>query len=93
MAVMENIALLEKQVKDLQDKQKALKAELEKAMDEYNIQSIDNEFVKITRVEASESKTIDLNKLQEKEPDLYNELLEDYPKITKRKAYVKITVK
>lgn len=47
MAVMENIALLEKQVKDLQDKQKALKADLEKAMDEYDIKSIDNDYLKI----------------------------------------------
>jgi len=93
MAVMAELSAIEQQRKIIEKKAKEIKAELEKAMDEYNIQSIDNEFVKITRVEASESKTIDLNKLQEKEPDLYNELLEDYPKITKRKAYVKITVK
>ncbi|MEK4174714.1 hypothetical protein NST97_01675 [Aeribacillus sp. FSL K6-1305] len=93
MAVMENIALLEKQVKDLQDKQKALKADLEKAMDEYDIKSIDNDYLKITRVAASSSTSIDLKKLQEKEPALYDELLEDYPKVTTRKAYVKITVK
>ncbi|MDR9794055.1 hypothetical protein Q8A72_13990 [Aeribacillus pallidus] len=93
MAVMENIALLEKQVKDLQNKQKALKADLEKAMDEYDIKSIDNDYLKITRVAASSSTSIDLKKLQEKEPALYDELLEDYPKVTTRKAYVKITVK
>lgn len=90
---MKNIALLEKQVKDLQNKQKTLKADLEKAMDEYNIKSIDNEYLKITRVAESTSTSIDLKALQKKEPALYGELLEDYPKVTTRKAYVKITVK
>lgn len=93
MMVMANIASLEKQVKKLQDRQKSLKEELEKAMDEYNIQSIDNEYVKITRIEASETVSIDLKELQKKEPELYDELLKDYPKVTKRKAYVRITVK
>jgi predicted phage-related endonuclease len=93
LAVMANIALLEKQVKEMQEKQKALKADLEKAMDEYDIKSIDNDYLKITRVAASSSTSIDLKKLQEKEPGLYGELLEDYPKVTTRKAYVKFTVK
>lgn len=93
MAVMANIALLDKQVKEMQEQQKALKADLEKAMNEYEIKSIDNEYLKITRVEESTSTSIDLKALQKKEPALYGELLEDYPKITKRKAYVKITVK
>jgi len=93
MAVMANIALLEKQVKEITEKQKSLKAELEAAMDEYNIKSIDNEYLKITRVAESTSTSIDLKALQKKEQALYRELLEDYPKVTVRKAYVKITVK
>nr|WP_235962399.1 hypothetical protein [Heyndrickxia coagulans] len=90
---MANIALLEKQVKEMQEQQKALKAKLEGAMDEHGIKSIDNEYLKITRVAASTSKSIDLKKLQEKEPKLYGELLEDYPKVSNRKAYVQIKVK
>lgn len=93
MAVMANIALLEKQVKEMQEQQKALKAKLEGAMDEHGIKSIDNEYLKITRVAASTFKSIDLKKLQEKEPKLYGELLEDYPKVSNRKAYVQIKVK
>lgn len=93
MAVMANIALLEKQVKEMQEKQKALKADLESAMNEYEIKSIDNEYLKITRVEESTSTSIDLKALQKKEPALYGELLEDYPKVTVKKAHVRITVK
>lgn len=93
MAVMANIALLDKQVKEMQEQQKSLKADLEAAMDEYDIKSIDNEFLKITRVAASSSTSIDLKTLQKKEPALYGELLEDYPKVTNKKAYVMFKVK
>lgn len=93
MAVMANIALLEKQVKEMQEKQKALKADLESAMNEFGIKSIDNDYLKIIRVEESTSTSIDLKALQKKEPKLYGELLEDYPKTTVKKAHVRITVK
>lgn len=93
MAVMANIALLEKQVKEMQEKQKALKADLESAMNEFGIKSIDNDYLKIIRVEESTSTSIDLKTLQKKEPKLYGELLVDYPKTTVKKAHVRITVK
>ncbi|MGD6964509.1 hypothetical protein ACQCVB_20100 [Fictibacillus phosphorivorans] len=93
MQAMVHIAIMEKQSKEMADKVKVAKEELEAAMNEYNIKSIDNEFLKITRVEASSSTSIDLKKLLEKEPKLHGELLEDYPKVTNRKAHVKFTVK
>lgn len=46
-----------------------------------------------TRVAASESKSIDLKALETKEHDLYEELLADYPKVTTKKAYIRIVVK
>ncbi|GAB3797225.1 hypothetical protein [Virgibacillus kimchii] len=93
LAVMAEIAAMDKHQKELATKTKELKAELEKAMDEHDIKSIDNKFLKITRVAASQSRSIDLKKLKEKEPSLHGELLEDYPKVTNRKAHVKFTVK
>jgi len=93
MAVMAQIAALAKQEKEIAERNKQLKSELEAAMDEYGIKSIDNEFLKITRVEGSTTVSIDIKKLQDKEPALYDELLEDYPKKTVRKPYVKFTVK
>lgn len=93
MQVMADIQALTKQEKELTQQTKDLKADLEKAMDEHNIKSIDNEFLKITRVGPSETTSIDIKKMKEKEPDLHEELLADYPKVTKRKAYVRFTVK
>lgn len=93
LAQMQQLQQLVNQKKELEKIEKNIKKELEQAMDEHNIKSIDNEFLKITRVEASESVSIDLATMKKKEPDLYDDLLEDYPKVTKRKAYVRFTVK
>lgn len=93
LAIMTAIAIHTKQEKDLAEKSKKLKADLEKAMDEHGITSIDNDLIKITRVEATTSTTIDVTKLKAVEPQLYGELLGDYPKVSNRKAHVKFTVK
>lgn len=93
LAQMANYALLETQIKDATAKKNELKAQLEDAMDQYDIKSIDNEYLKATRVAASSSTSIDLEVLAEKEPKLHGELLEDYPKTTNRKESIRITVK
>lgn len=93
LAQMQQLQQLVSQKKELEKIEKNIKKELEQAMDEHNIKSIDNEFLKITRVEASESVSIDIKEMKKKEPDLYDDLLKDYPKVTKRKAYVRFTVK
>lgn len=79
--------------KEAEVKEKEIKAELEKAMAQYDIKSIDNEYIKITRSSDSVTKSIDLKKLQDEEPRLYGELLEDYPKITTRRGGLRFTIK
>lgn len=93
LALMANLALLEKQKKTMDEQIKQIKTGLEDAMDQYDIKSIDNEYLKITRVAASSSKSIDLKALAEKEPKLHGELLEDYPKVTEKRAAIRFTVK
>ncbi|PGC86200.1 hypothetical protein [Bacillus toyonensis] len=93
LAIMTAIAIHTQQEKNLAAQSKKLKEELEKAMDEHGITSIDNNLIKITRVEATTSTTIDVTKLKSVEPQLYGELLGDYPKVSNRKAHVKFTVK
>lgn len=95
LAIFQNLAEVTKQKKKLEDQEKKAKSQLEKLMDEYGIDSIDNQFIKITRVAANPGKqTIDIDKLLEKEPELHAELLADYPKTTgAKKAYVKFNVK
>ncbi|GEL67222.1 hypothetical protein [Marinilactibacillus psychrotolerans] len=93
MPTMANYALLDQQLKQAKAKHDEMKGKLETAMEEYGIKSIDNDYLKITRVEASESTSVDLKAMQKAEPVEYAELLEDYPKVTKRKASIRITVK
>jgi ABC-type lipopolysaccharide export system ATPase subunit len=93
LAKFKNLAEVTKQKKALEEQEKKTKAELEKLMDEYGIKSLDNQYIKIIRVAGSSTTSIDLKKLEEKEPDLYEELLEDYPKTTTRKATVRFDVK
>lgn len=93
MAVMAEIQSLTKTEKEIASQVKQLKTDLEQAMNEHDVKSIDNEYLKITRVEASSSTSIDLKAMKEKEPKLHADLLTDYPKVTNRKAYVRFTVK
>lgn len=93
LQTMIQISILEKQSKDLVEQAKKVKADLEIAMDQHDIKSIDNDYIKVTRVAGSTSESIDLKQLEAEEPKLYKELLKDYTKVTNRKAHVKISVK
>jgi hypothetical protein len=84
---------LKKEQDRLAEIEKNVKAEIEKAMDDNDIVSVKNDYVTITRVAASESKSIDLKALQDREPKLYEDLIADYPKVTTKKAYIRIVVK
>lgn len=46
---------------------------------------------KVSAMKASESVTVDLKALEEAEPELFGELLEDYPKKTVRKPYARVS--
>lgn len=92
-ATLQRFADLEATIKEMKTTQEQIRGELLNAMTDYNIRSIDNDFVKITRVAPSMSVTIDTKKLQISDPDLYDELLEDYKKETIKKEHLRITVK
>lgn len=70
-----------------------LRSQLQVVMNEFGVTSFKNDYVTISNVAESETITVDLNKLKEKEPECYEGLIADYPKVTKRKGYVRITVK
>lgn len=93
--VIKEYAEVVKQKKAFEAKEKMFKSELGKAMDELGIKTMDCPFLRFTRVDAGEDKrTIDLDAFQAAEPVLFDELVNDYPKIVKGKsAYVKFDVK
>lgn len=95
LSVMKSLSETVKAKKKLEEDEKKVKKQLEQVMDEYGIKSIDNQYLKIIRVAGSEGKTtIDLDAMEKKEPDLFKELLADYPKTTgAKKASIRFDVK
>ncbi len=95
LVVMQSLSEMTKQKKALEEQEKKVKAQLEKVMDEHGIKSVENQFLKITRIPASAGKqTVDLDKMQKEEPKLFEELLADYPKTSgAKKAFVRFDVK
>lgn len=78
-------------------KKKAIEAQL-KAINEEILNNADNleledDHIKVSIIPESSYKTLDMTKVKNKEPELYNELLDVYPKEVSRKAYVKVKIK
>lgn len=88
-----DLAKLTESKKVIENQIDEVKSSLETLMKEYGIKSIDNEFIKITSVASSTSKTVDLAAFKKAEPVDYDDLVMDYPKVTTRKGYVRFTVK
>lgn len=90
---VQRLKILKTKKERLEKEEKDFKDIIEKLFDEYGLKSFKNDYFSITRVAESESKSIDLKDMEKKEPELYAELLEDYPKVTKKKGYIRISVK
>lgn len=93
VALINKLVEFKKQQNKMEVLEKELKANLKKAMEDYGIKQFKNDVITITYVDESESTSIDLKALEKKEPDCYDGLLADYPKVTKKSAYVRFTVK
>lgn len=81
---------------ELTIKKKEIEAEI-KAINEEILNSddidLENDQIKVSIIPESSYKTLDMTKVKNKEPELYNELLDVYPKEVSRKAYVKVKIK
>jgi predicted phage-related endonuclease len=87
--VAEDIANLEKAFKELEAKEKEIKAKLMEIMEKHDIKKIDNDFLTISRVPGSTMEKLDTKALKEELPDIYD----TYVKIQPRAGYLKITLK
>jgi len=85
---MEELLLELKDLKEQQDllkeKESEIKAKLES--DYLTEEGCKTEFITINYSKPSTTTTVDLAKMQKEEPELYNDLLKDYPKVTTRKG-------
>lgn len=93
LAAFKQLAENEKIKKQIEADEKAIKADLKKVMEEYGVKSLKNDFITMTLVDGSTSTSIDLKAIEKAEPELYEDLLADYPKVTTKKPYITFRVK
>lgn len=87
------LAEMIKAKKAIEESEKEVRKQLEDAFEKYGITKLDNPHLKISFIKATETLSVDLKTFQAAEPEEYKALLADYPKVTKRKAYVKFEAK
>jgi predicted phage-related endonuclease len=90
---MQKLAELETAKKEIEETSKQVRAELLKAMQDNNLVKVENDYVAITRVAASDSTTLDTKKMKQLEPDKFFELLDEYPKHIVKGESIRIKVK
>lgn len=93
MEVFKELALLEDEAKEIKKRHEEVKAEILEAMEKHNIKAVENDFVKITYVPASESWTVDWKAFEFEEPEQYEDIAKKFNKKKFRKAYVKVTTR
>lgn len=87
--IKKQIVLLEKQAKEIKDKQKELQTSLCKAMEQYGVKKIDNDSFTVTYVAEHDTERFDSKAFKEENPDIYD----SYVKMSKVKPSVRITIK
>ena len=87
---LQEIAVIKKEIEEAE---KDIKEKLLIGMENNNLISIDNDYVRINYIASSSSESINASEIRAKDPALYNELLGKYGKVTIRKPYIKIAAK
>lgn len=83
-----------KQKKDALDlREKEIKGEITNILVENGADKYEDEQYKVNYIAASESVSIDTTALKKTSGELYIKLLNDYPKITKRSASLRVSFK
>ena len=89
LAVIQNIADICTQKKQLEETEKKMKDALKQAMEEYGIKKFESDILNITYVAESQSTSVDSAKLKK----LYPQIADECSKTSKRSAYIKVEVK
>ena len=89
LVVLQQIASIVTQKKQLEDQEKELKDTLQKAMEAHGVKKFESDILNITYVAATTSTSVDSAKLKRK----YPAIAEECSKVSNKSAYVKVTVK
>ena len=85
----EKIAKLENQIKEMKLKEEEIKKDILTQMEENGILKIENEWLTITYIGASDRETLDTKTFKEELPEIYDK----YVKMTPVKSSIRIKVK
>lgn len=88
LALIAEVAAIEKQKKSLDELQKDMRSQILAAMERHNIKSFRNELMSITYTAPSVRETLDSKAVQIKYPAIYHECL----KTSNVKASIRITL-
>lgn len=77
----------------LDSREKEIKSEITNILVENGTDKYEDEQYKVNYIAASESVSIDTTALKKTSGELYIKLLNDYPKITKRSASLRVSFK
>lgn len=77
----------------LDTKEKEIKEEITKILVENGADKYEDDDYKVNYIAASESVSIDTTQLRKTSGELYIKLLNDYPKVTKRSASLRVSFK
>lgn len=93
LAEIDQIARFETEIKKMEKLRDEVREKLQTAMEANQITKVTSKDISISLIPESESVSIDLKAFKEKEPEEYKGLLEDYPKTTRRKAYLRYVLR
>ena len=93
LQVLSELTKIQATIKELKEKEDIAKEQIKKAMLDNGVFKFENDNVRITLSEIRERTSLDTKQLELKEPDLFDELVRDYPKVTKGSTRLTITDK
>lgn len=91
LAAMKELARMDARKKKLEEQIEEAKRGIMSAMETYGVTGFSNDILTISYVPENTIESIDLKQLQNNEPELYEDLLRDYRKVSKRQAYVRFS--
>lgn len=91
--LLKELQEIKKKKEALDLKEKEIKEEITKILVENGADKYEDDDYKVNYIAASESVSIDTTQLEKTSEELYIKLLNDYPKITKRSASLRVSFK
>lgn len=91
--LLKELQEIKKKKEALDLKEKEIKEEITKILVENGADKYEDDDYKVNYIAASESVSIDTTQLEKTSGELYKKLLNDYPKVTKRSANLRVSFK